>query len=73
MIYSLPAPKKIIYFEKEQWGGLSIQHKQEFHHFNCLMDLFAFLQVHYGDDFELFEVTEENHRELLESGAFDDQ
>lgn len=64
---------KDIYFQKEAWGDVAIQHKGDVHHFSNLISLIAFLQPIYGQDFNLIEVTDDNWQELHDSGAFDDQ
>jgi len=65
--------KKTIYFQIESWGAHCIQHKGDVHHFNGSLDLMSFLQSIYGDQFQLFEVTEHNWQELHDQGAFDEQ
>jgi hypothetical protein len=64
---------KDIYFQKEAWGDVAIQHQGQVHHFSNLMSLIAFLQPIYGQDFNLIEVTDENWQELHEAGVFDEQ
>lgn len=64
---------KDIYFQKEAWGDVAIQHQGDVHHFSNLISLIAFLQPIYGQDFNLIEVTDDNWQELHDSGAFDDQ
>lgn len=64
---------KDIYFQKEAWGDVAIQHNGQVHHFSNLVSLISFLQPHYGHDFELIEVTEDNFQDLYDLGAFDDQ
>ena len=64
---------KDIYFQNEQWGDIAIQFNGEVHHFSNLISLIGFLQGHYGTNFSLIEVTEDNYQELYNCGAFDDQ
>lgn len=64
---------KDIYFQKEAWGDMAIQHNGQVHHFSNLISLISFLQPHYGHDFELIEVTNDNYQALYDSGVFDDQ
>lgn len=64
---------KDIYFQREAWGDIAIQHKNQVHHFSNIISLISFLQPIYGLDFNLIEVTDENYQELYSSGVFDDQ
>ena len=64
---------KKVYFQREPWGDVAIQHNDEVHHYNNLVSLIAFLQMEYGELFELVEVTEDNYHDLLAQGCFDDQ
>lgn len=64
---------KDIYFQYEPWGDVAIQHNGQVHHFSNLISLISFVQSHYGNDFNLVEVTEENYQSLYDEGAFDDQ
>ena len=64
---------KSIYFQKEAWGDVAIQHTGQVHHFSNLISLISFLQPIYGQDFELIEFTSDNYQALYDSGAFDDQ
>lgn len=64
---------KDIYFQKEAWGDVAIQHNGQVHHFSNLISLISFLQPIYGEDFELIEVTDDNYQDLYDLGVFDDQ
>lgn len=64
---------KDIYFQKEAWGDVAIQHNGQVHHFSNLVSLISFLQPLYGQDFELIEVTDDNYQSLFDSGVFNDQ
>ena len=64
---------KKVYFQKEAWGDVAIQHKSQVHHFSNLISLISFLQPYYGQDFELIEVTEDNFQDLYNLGVFNDQ
>ena len=64
---------KNIYFQKEAWGDVAIQHNGQVHHFSNLVSLISFLQSLYGQDFELLEVTDDNYQSLFDSGVFNDQ
>ncbi len=64
---------KNIYFQKEVWGDVAIQHKGQVHHFSNLVSLISFLQPFYGQDFELIEVTDDNYQSLYDSGVFNEQ
>ena len=64
---------KNIYFQKEAWGDVAIQHKGQVHHFSNLVSLISFLQPFYGQDFELIEVTDDNYQSLYDSGVFNEQ
>jgi len=64
---------KDIYFQKEAWGDVAIQHRGQVHHFSNIVSLISFLQPHYGHDFNLIEVTTDNYQTLYSSGCFDDQ
>jgi hypothetical protein len=64
---------KSIYFQKEAWGDVAIQHNGQVHHFSNLVSLISFLQPMYGQDFNLVEVTDDNYQSLFDSGVFNDQ
>jgi len=64
---------KDIYFQNEAWGDVAIQHNGQVHHFSNLVSLISFLQPHYGQDFNLIEVNDDNYQELYDSGVFNDQ
>lgn len=64
---------KDIYYQSEIYGDVCIQHNGDVHHFSGVIQLVGFLQNHYGDDFNLIEVTEHNWHELHSAGVFDDQ
>jgi|GEM_PF-3085557 len=64
---------KDIYFQNEHWGDVAIQHKGQVHHFSNLISLITFVQGHYGSEFNLVEVTDENYQELYKEGVFDEQ
>tara|TARA_R110001583_G_C5611511_1_gene405373 strand:+ start:854 stop:1054 length:201 start_codon:yes stop_codon:yes gene_type:complete len=64
---------KDIYFQKEAWGDVAIQHRRQVHHFSNIVSLISFLQPFYGHDFNLIEVTDDNYQALYSSGCFDDQ
>lgn len=64
---------KDIYFQREAWGDIAIQHNGQVHHFENLISLISFIQGIHGKDFNLIEVTECNWKELYDSGVFDDQ
>lgn len=64
---------KNIYFQKEAWGDVALQHKGQVHHFSNLISLIGFIQNEYGSEFNLIEVTDENWQELHEEGIFNAQ
>ncbi len=64
---------KDIYFQKEAWGDVALQHKGQVHHFSNLISLIGFIQNEYGSEFNLIEVTDENWQELNEEGVFNEQ
>ena len=62
-----------MYYQKEPWGDVAIQHNGQVHHFSNLVSLIGFLQSEHDNDFDLVEVTDVNYHELYNAGAFDDQ
>lgn len=61
-----------VYFQREAWGDVCIQHNGDLHHFCNLISMIAFLQTVHGHEFDLVEVDETNYHDLKEQGAFDE-
>lgn len=61
-----------VYFQREDWGDVAIQHNGQVHHFCNLVSLIGFLQTVHGHEFNLIEVDETNYHELQRQGAFDE-